>query len=108
MIYDISQFPYKKTNATNTFHNYPQDDSILNAIDEKLTDSALGDSIVVSITIFFPQSKHISITYNYIFKIKGIKIFISPLLQDGNANGQEEIWHSNYIEIESDPFKSIG
>ena len=75
------KFPYrKKTNATNTFHNYPQDDSILNKIDEKLTDSALGDSIVVSITIFFLQPKHISITYNYIFITKGINIFISPFL----------------------------
>ena len=62
MFYDISQFSYKKTNATNTFHNYPQGDSILNEIEEKLTDSALGDSIIVSITIFFLQSKHISIT----------------------------------------------
>ena len=80
MIYYISSFHIKKANATNTFHNYPQDDSILNKIDEKLTDSALGDSIVVSITIFFLQSKHISITYNYIFITKGINIFISPFL----------------------------
>ena len=80
MIYYISSFHIKKSNATNTFHNYPQDDSILNKIDEKLTDSALGDSIVVSITIFFLQSKHISITYNYIFITKGINIFISPFL----------------------------
>ena len=75
MIYDISNFHIK-----NTFHNYPQDYSILNEIDEKLTDSALGDSILVSISIFFLQSKHISITYNYIFITKGINIFISPFL----------------------------
>ena len=80
MIYDISSFHIKKTNVTNTFHNYPQDDSILNEIDEKLTDSAFGDSIVVSIRIFFLQSKHISITYNYIFITKGTNIFISPFL----------------------------
>ena len=41
------------------FKNYIHDDSISNEIDEKLTDSALGDSILVSITILFLQSKHI-------------------------------------------------
>ena len=80
MIYDISSFHIKKQIPQILFHNYPQDDNILNEIDEKLTDSALGDSIVVSITIFFLQSKHISITYNYIFITKGINIFISPFL----------------------------
>ena len=79
MIYDISSFHIKKQ-MPQIFHNYPQDDSILNEIDEKLTDSALGDSILVSIRIFFLQSKHISITYNYIFITKGIKIFISPFI----------------------------